>query len=147
MNLELAKLYDQRGRDIFKSLLDQYEVVSTFTDYWSVVDVYFNCCVGEVKYRTHSYSSYIIEEKKLQEMLKLPIRRKYYIVVLDNKIHFWSLDLCQKYPKVTRKLRDSGCDPDSIEIEKEVRFLPVCDCDYTFVRSTPDEDWQLLRFC
>lgn len=141
-----SEILDNKGKNIFKSLLDQYGIIHNFTpNKYDRVDVYFGTkSVGEIKYRLADYDSYIIEEGKFTSLKKIPVQNQFYITCLDNEIYIWSTDTIQKYP-IRKMYLQTDEDNPANKTWKDVRFIPIHDADYIFSRQTPTSPWELTK--
>lgn len=141
--LETKKqFYDKLGKSIFKECLDEFNCECHFTILkFSRLDVYFGKeSVGEIKYRTKAYKSYIIEESKVEALEKDFSKQKYYIVVLDKEIYFWSLETIKSISPILSTL------PDDLESKvfttRWIRLLPIEKADYHFYY---DREWKFEK--
>lgn len=137
------EFYDKLGKQYFTDLLKQYNCPFHLTTYtYDKVDIYFGrSSVGEIKYRRSSYPTYIIEENKVESLSKCPADRKYYIVVTDSEIFFWSLNTIRNYLPSKREL---PINPERTDYRiKTVRYLPAKAADFHFVLE--DKIWKLKK--
>lgn len=140
----LLEELDQKGKSIFISLLNQFEVDYRLTDYqYDRVDIYFGkSSVAEIKYRLKSYQSYIIEETKFRALQRVPVAHQYYVTVLDQDIYFWSVPTIRKFQMEERYLPTDV--NKSHYINKMVRLLPITAADFHFTKV--GSQWQLKHF-
>lgn len=138
--------YDKLGKDILTTFFIQYHCPYHFTEYkYSKLDVYFgNQSVGEIKYRLTPYSDYIIEENKVISLEKDASVQKYYIVVLDEDIYFYSIHTIKSNIPTTKYLPlEFGGDEKKL---KKVRYLSTEDADFHFHFSHDEKKWKLIQF-
>lgn len=134
---------DQKGKQIFASLMDQIQCQYNFTTYeFDRVDVYFGRSnVGEIKYRLKYYKTFIIEENKLEALESVSVSNKYYITVLPNNIYFWSTSTIRSFLPSTKVL---PIDPErTLFKEKIIRYLPVKSADFHF--KLTNGVWKLIK--
>lgn len=139
-----ADYYDALGKQLFTDLLKQYNLPYTLTTYkYDKVDIYFGrSSVGEIKYRTRQYPSYIIEESKVEALASVPCASQYYITVTDTDIYLWKLSTIRNYlPEV--QIFPTNVDKTESTFKK-VRYLPVNAADFHF--TLKDNKWMMLKF-
>lgn len=133
-----ADQYDEFGKSRLASLFKQFNVSYYFTAYqYDRVDVYFGrSSVGEIKYRNKNYGKYIIQEDKFKALKSVPVQNRYYIVVFNADVWFWSVNTIQTF------------EPETFIIDgkkKKVRNLPIQAADFHFELGV-DGIWRLISF-
>lgn len=134
---------DQKGKEIFASLMTQLQCPYSFTPYeFDRIDVYFGRSnAGEIKYRLKYYKTFIIEENKLDALAATPVSNQYYITVLPNNIYFWSVPTIRTFLPTTKEL---PINPErTLYKEKIVRYLPVEAADFHYQRV--NNVWKLIK--
>lgn len=128
------EIAEQKGRDLFKSFLDQIGATGQPTvNQFDEVDYFFQVqgkkLVAELKVRYAYYDEYIIEESKVQALQRKKQEYKldnaYYICFFKNRMYIFALSDILKYGKPEQKYCKRNTVLDNGYKLKDVLLLPT----------------------
>ena len=97
---------ENKGRQLFKSFLDQIGATGQPTENtYDRVDYFFSLkgkeAVAEIKVRNAYYSDYLIEDDKLQALIKTKadkgLKMAYYVCFYQNQMYIFNTDTITRY--------------------------------------------------
>ena len=125
---------ENKGRDLFKSFLDQIGATGQPTeDSYDRVDYYFQIngkkAVAEIKVRNAFYSDYLIEADKLQALLQEKedkgLDGAYYVCFYGNQMYLFSTNAIKQYGRPQRKYCKRTTMGMDDYIQKDVILIPT----------------------